>query len=73
MAKGDKWVNFGVYTRKGDASSAAERLRRDKSVARVSKAPSHWGRGFMVSWLWTPVKGKKDYRGNPLFRPKTKK
>ena len=70
MAKGDKWVQFGVYRRKGDARSAAERMRRDNAFTRLTKVKSG---GFKVSWLWSPVKGKKDYRGNPLFRPKTKK
>lgn len=69
MAKGDKWETFGVYRRKGDAQSAAGRIRRDNAFARVTKVKSG---GFKVSLLWTPVKGMKDVWGGQMFKPKTK-
>ena len=40
MAKGDRWIKFGVYRRKGDAQSAASRIRRDNAFARVTKVKS---------------------------------
>ncbi len=74
MAKGDRWIKFGVYRRKGDAQSAASRIRRDNAFARVTKVKSG---GFKVSTLWTPVvniKGEKlkDAFGRQRIRPKRK-
>ena len=69
MPKGDKWVKFGVFRRKGDAESAASRIRRDKAFARVTRVKSG---GFKVSTLWTPVPNRKDVWGGQLYRPKRK-
>jgi len=69
MAKGDKWIKFGVYRRKGDAQSAASRIFRDNAIARVTKVKSG---GFKLSMLWTPVKGMKDAYGRQRYRPKYK-
>ncbi len=73
MAKGDKWIEFGVFkTREG-----AVKAKGGKKGYRITKAPktkyNTKGKGFALYRLWTPVKGQKDYWGMPLYKPKVYK
>ena len=69
MAKGDKWITFGIYKTQKSAKKATGG-RKGWRVSKASKKDYTKGKGYKVSRLWTPVKGQKDFFGNQLFKPK---